>query len=144
MSYATKDLVTRWLALEETNQEGELWIQSAKLEKVMSEFETAWYEWTQFEYFRDEADDLGNIAAFNAWVEYQGETYASEFDDCYLGEWESVEEYADDLLDNMGLLDQVPPELRPYISVSDFASDLELSGDIWVIESDYGVFIFQN
>jgi len=144
MNYTTKDLAERWLALEETNQEGELLIQIGKVEKVMSEFETAWHEWTRFEYFRDEANDLGNIAAFDAWTEYQGEAYASEFDENFRGEWEDVEEYAGSLLDDMGILDEVPPEIRPYFSVSEFARDLELSGDVWTIESQYGVFVFQN
>lgn len=144
MNYTTKDLAERWLALEETNQEGELLIQMAKVEKAMAEFESAWHDWTRFQYFRDEADEHGNVAAFDAWTEYQGEDYASEFDDNYLGEWDSVEEYADTSLDDMGILDKVPPEIRPYFNVSEFARDLELSGDVWTIKSQYGVFVFQN
>ena len=144
MNCTTKDLAIRWLTLEETSQEGELLIQIGKVDKAIAEFETAWHEWTQFEYFRDEAKDLGNVSAFDAWTEFQGEAYASEFEEYFYGEWEDVEEYAGDLLDSMGILDEVPPEIRPYFSVSEFARDLELSGDVWTIESDYGVFVFQN
>ena len=144
MICTTENLVTRWLKLEETNQEGELLIHHNKIAKIMSEFETAWHNFNQFQYFKDEAEDRGEIAAFYAWCEFQGEEYANEFQDYYRGEWLDTEEYAGELINDMGILDEVPEMLKYYIDVKAFARDLELGGDIWTIESDYGVFVFSN
>jgi len=92
--------------------------------------------------------------AFSAWASYLGsyeEDQLSRFDDCYMGFWPSLTEYAEDLVDNLGLateLDRVVPELlQPYVSI-DFASfgrDMEIGGDIVTVESSeqHGVFIFE-
>jgi len=59
----------------------------------------------------------------------------------YLGAWDSVEEYAEELLD--GQLD-LPDGLRCYFAYDRFATDLELSGDISTVEDDGVIHIFDN
>jgi antirestriction protein len=73
-----------------------------------------------------------------------------KYDDVYLGYWPSVSNYVEDLLDDIGLqqqIDQVVPfGLQPYvmIDVEVFARDLELGGDIAAIEGDGGVYVFRG
>jgi antirestriction protein len=91
--------------------------------------------------------------AFAAWISLTDETgddIESRFESAYLGEWSSVEEYADHLpadfeLDE--LLDKAVPEsLRPHVQVdvAGFGRDLEIGGDISAQDSPNGVYIFSN
>jgi antirestriction protein len=73
------------------------------------------------------------------------------FQDVYLGVWPSLEDYATDLFADLGYDDLVdtliPAWLRPYveIDVDGFARDLQLSGDVTVVEKpDGGVWIFDG
>jgi antirestriction protein len=73
-----------------------------------------------------------------------------QFEECYLGRWTDRTEYAADVLDDLGLSEQieqaVPENLRPYVTLDaeGFGRDLELGGDITVTEGDGGVYIFAN
>jgi antirestriction protein len=72
------------------------------------------------------------------------------FEDAYFGHYESVEKYADQVLDDLGYVRQVddllPEYLQPYVTfdVEGFARDIELSGDIATSEGDGGVYIFNG
>jgi antirestriction protein len=108
----------------------------------------------------DEATSLATIArlatglarhgpAFAALVAWLGIADATEeaFDNHYRGSWQSVQDYAADLLDELGVdqyLADVPDWLRPYVTVdiAGFARDLELGGDIYAAEDDLQVHIF--
>lgn len=74
----------------------------------------------------------------------------ARFEDAYRGVWNSVEAYAEDLLDDLGaagtLAAAVPDWIEPYVhlDVDGFARDLELSGDIWVSVVEGGVAIFDG
>ncbi len=74
----------------------------------------------------------------------------ARFDDVYLGHWVSVEAYAAELLDDLGLDDlierAVPEYLQPYVKVDTegFARDLEYSGDLTASEGDNGVYLFDQ
>ena len=72
------------------------------------------------------------------------------FEDAYLGYWDSIETYADQLLDDLGLPEvlerSLPDSLQPYVTidVEGFARDLELSGDVSASSGDGGVYIFEG
>lgn len=72
------------------------------------------------------------------------------FEEAYRGDYESTEDYAQELIDDLGyeriIDDAVPEFLRPYVSidVAAFARDLDLSGDIYVCDHDQGVYIFEG
>lgn len=83
--------------------------------------------------------------AFAAWVALgnDGAEAISEFEDRYQGEWVSIEPYATNMLDELGVesvLDDVPAWLQPYVEVDEegFARDLELGGDIITAETPEG------
>jgi antirestriction protein len=75
---------------------------------------------------------------------------AAEFEDAYLGRWDSVKAYAEELLDDFGIerdiTAAVPEHLQPYVNVDveGFARDLELGGDIRVSTGHDGVYIFDG
>jgi antirestriction protein len=72
-----------------------------------------------------------------------------QFEDCYLGEWESAEAYVDELVDDLGidrLLDEhVPESWRPYVRVDSegLARDMQIEGSLLAIDGSEGnVFLF--
>ena len=76
---------------------------------------------------------------------------AEQFEDSYRGHFDSVEEYAESLIDDFGWqreLDEVVPEyFQPYvrIDVEAFVRDLEQSGDITVSPAELGgVYVFEG
>ena len=89
--------------------------------------------------------------AFSAWAAHV-EDYDEfdRFEDAYRGSWASVEEYASELLSDLGYEDAVanvlPEMLQPYVKVDveGFARDLELSGDITAVRHADGVWIFEG
>jgi len=90
--------------------------------------------------------------AFAHWASLVGSDpdALERFEDAYLGQVESIESYAEDLLDDLGILrqldDALPEQLHPYVTfdVAGFARDLELSGDVVTSEAPEGVYVFSG
>lgn len=72
----------------------------------------------------------------------------ASFEEHYLGEYGSVEEYAEQMLEDLGIdvddLPGVPEGIRPYVrvDVEAYARDLQMGGDISIVESTRGVYVF--
>ena len=90
-------------------------------------------------------------AAYAHWASICGTDDRDElarFAETYLGHWPSIGEYAENLLDDLGINDAieraVPEHLQPYVTVDvdGFARDLEYSGDVTASEGDNGVYLF--
>lgn len=89
--------------------------------------------------------------AFATWASLDSgtEPTLAGFEQAFRGTWPSVDEYAAELLADLGvdeMLPSVPDWLAPYVRVDTeaFARDLLLSGDIAAIEGDQGVHIFDR
>lgn len=90
--------------------------------------------------------------AFSAWAEqcHHDQDRLEQFDDAYRGDWGSITEYADELLDDLGLqrlLDEhLPESLASYVNLDTgaFARDLVLGGDITPVEHAGGIWIFEG
>lgn len=93
--------------------------------------------------------------AFAAWASHVGldnPEALDRFEDAFLGSWDSARDYADALLEDIGLLpemDKVTPDLlQAYVSVDveSFARDMEISGMITAIKDPAGpgVWIFDG
>lgn len=93
--------------------------------------------------------------AFAAWAGYvnHADATAERFEEAYLGEWDSVTDWAaSQLLDDLGLVEAieaaVPEWLRAYVDIDceAFARDLELGGDILAIDRPdrSGVWLFHG
>jgi len=92
-------------------------------------------------------------AAFAHWAALVGTIdpdALERFEDAYLGQSESIEGYAEELLDDMGVFRQLEgvlsEHLQPYVTfdVAGFARDLELSGDVVTSEAPEGVYVFSG
>jgi len=90
--------------------------------------------------------------AFAAWAEVN-EGAPERFDDfteAYLGYYDSVQDYAEQLVDDLGYtaeLAKLPESLRRYVrfDTEALAEDMEQGGDIYAVGSpDGGVWIFQG
>ncbi len=91
-----------------------------------------------------EINDKGE--AFRAYYEYVGDNdYAvKHFEEAYRGCHSSVEEYAEQLLDDCGTLSDMPANLKMYFDYAAFARDMESSGDIWTHDGNDGVHVFDE
>lgn len=73
-------------------------------------------------------------AAFAAWVDNIGLEHLDdpdEFTDAYIGEYDSVKDYAEQSLDEQGVFKDVPAMLQNYFDFDGYARDLVTGGDIW-------------
>lgn len=78
-----------------------------------------------FEYFDDMADLVG------------------QFEDAYMGEWDSFREYSDDYVESTGMLGDVNEQIQAYFDYESFARDLLF--DHWTEPSPgHGVYIFRS
>ena len=103
-----------------------------------------------------EMDSLDYVARIAGGIEKHGLAFAAwasevnsdseqmeQFEERFQGEWESVEAYAENLLDEMSaqrVIDEAPEWLQPYLKldVAGFARDLDAGGDITTAETDDG------
>ena len=89
--------------------------------------------------------------ALCAWVESgdyvtEGDTdlpSISEFEESYCGEWDSFEDYAENLADNTGLLDNIPEEIARYFDWSAWTRDLAMDYSVHD-NPEGGVFVFMD
>lgn len=89
--------------------------------------------------------------AFACWIDYTGLDPEDwhKFEDAYLGTYDSIEAYADQMIDDLELestLDQsVPESMRSYVKIDRDAivRDLEHS-DIWYMDFDGQVLVFNS
>lgn len=85
--------------------------------------------------------------AFAAWV--GNDSVPTEeldrFTDCYLGRWDSVEDYARALLDDLGVdTDAIGPEwLQSYVRLDVEAFARDLAGELSIVHGSKGVYVFE-
>lgn len=88
------------------------------------------------------------FAHFAALVGTRDPDELDRFEDAYMGRYDSVEDYAEGLLDDLGYLEIVertlPDSMAPYVQldIEGFARDLELSGSIATTEDAEGTYVF--
>ena len=91
--------------------------------------------------------------AFAAWAAHVGtdSERLDEFEDAYMGEWESAAAFAEEMLEDMGHIEEimrgVPEHLAPYVQIDyeGFARDLVRNGELATLEKpDGGIYVFRN
>jgi antirestriction protein len=65
-----------------------------------------------------------------AYVECFGSWSREGFQDRYLGEFDSAQDYVREFLDNTGMLDSLPDWAQGYFDFEAYARDLQLGGEI--------------
>lgn len=87
-------------------------------------------------------------AAFLAFTDNMGPhdgASLEHFREAFIGEYNSVEDYAQQYIDDVGLLSDVPDHIARYFDIAAFARDLVLGGGIWTADAPGGgVFVFHN
>lgn len=68
--------------------------------------------------------------AVNAYIYCFGEWNENDFRDRYRGEYTSWEDFAEQLVDELGYLDEIPEHLRYYFDYEKYARDLRAGGDV--------------
>ena len=83
---------------------------------------------------------------FAAYSDIVGDHYATieGARDKFQGIYDSLEDWAEQMADGVGLLDSMPENLKCYFDMKRFAEDCERSGDISSTERDAGVYVFTN
>lgn len=104
-----------------------------------------------FEDFEPMATDIPShidFAVLAAYADYEGinsmEEAVERFEDNYQGTFASLEDWANNLLEETGELSEMPERLRYYFDFSMYARDCILNGDIWSMETDSGTAVFWN
>lgn len=80
--------------------------------------------------------------AFAGWAGLRADApnVGESFEYAYLGEWDSIEAFADNIIEDLGIQDVidrlVPEDLRHYVTIDirGLARDLEMSGDIITVD----------
>lgn len=82
--------------------------------------------------------------AWLAYVSHVGEHYATAegFEQARMGECDSPEAWAEEHLEESGLLSQVPKELRPYIDFEAYARDRSMGGGVSFVEYGGTTYVF--
>ena len=70
--------------------------------------------------------------AVAAYVNYFGEWNADHFEDAWQGKWGSEQEYAEQLIEDTGMLDGVAPMVARYFDYQAWTRDLFLDGTVYV------------
>jgi antirestriction protein len=91
--------------------------------------------------------------AFAAWAAHVGADSGllDQFEDAYMGEWQSGKEFAEQMLDDMGELEKIKSKLSdhlaPYVEIDydSYFDDLVFGGQISTMEKlDGGIYVFRN
>jgi antirestriction protein len=84
--------------------------------------------------------------AFAAWLSYDESldpTNVGAFEDAYLGEYDSLQEYAEDWAATAGLDDIVETAGSPYITVDLDLLERDLEIELYTVDNDdHGVYVF--
>jgi hypothetical protein len=75
-------------------------------------------------------------AAVVAFMDWQGSWDSEAFESAYMGFYNSEEAFADQYIDDTGMLSDVPEHLRWYFDIERFSRDL-FCGDYWFDEGGY-------
>lgn len=83
---------------------------------------------------------------FKVWWENESnqDFDVDRFQEQYQGTYRSLEDYAEQWADDVGLLSEVPENLRYYFDFEKFGRDCELGGDIWTAPGGDGIYVFDN
>lgn len=94
-----------------------------------------------------ELDESEREMAEAAWEHVDEDMTIEQILDAYMGEASSPAEWADEFLEETGVLDKVPESLRPHIDFAGYARDARLGGDVVFAEPggyDPHVYVFST
>lgn len=141
--YNDGNLFGKWLDLEDYSDKEEFLKACAELHRDEEDPELMFQDWEGIpngmvsECSVDaecweliEAYDEFGEDAVNAYCDCFGEWNERDFQDRYRGEYDSWEDFAEQLVDELGYLDEIPEHLRYYFDYEKYARDLRIGGDL--------------
>lgn len=92
--------------------------------------------------YADAAEEYGE--PFRVWWDYRRRDVVDvdAFFEQYAGTFESEAEWAEQLVADTGLLENVPDTVARYFDFDAYARDARLSGDIWTVRGESGLHVF--
>lgn len=81
------------------------------------------------------------IWCYNQGIKEPNASTLSDVEEAYQGEWNSMKDFAENLVHECDLLGDMPENMRFYFDYDAYARDLVLSGDYWFHEDGY---VFRN
>jgi antirestriction protein len=88
--------------------------------------------------------------AFGHWADYvdHDPDELNRFDETYRGRWNTLADYASDLLDDLGVAEDiergVPQWVRPYVRIDLEMLGRDLATDCYVVDDGDGVWVFEG
>lgn len=134
-----------------------------QIQKMLSESPIGFSEETAIHDFENwfglhvnDYDSLSSLHDLAVLIEKHGEAYAKYtdnmglehateegFEEAYQGQWDSELAFTENLIDECGLLAEVPEVLQCYFDTESYARDLFIS-DYYSLEGSEGVHVFVN
>ena len=116
--------------------------------------EWAFHDFEGFgEYKVSEYESLDTLSAVALGIEEHGDAFAAylangsdadNFEEAYMGEYSSLQDYAEQYVEETGMLDNVNDTVKQYFNFEAFARDLRLGGDVWTADAPGGVWVFNG
>lgn len=91
-----------------------------------------------------ELDESEREMAEAAWEHVDEDMTIEQIRDAYMGEASSPADWAEEFLEETGVLDKVPESLRGYIDFASYARDAELGGDVVFAQRDGTYYVFST
>ncbi len=99
-------------------------------------------EWESFEKVAEMAEKIEEHGdAFLAYLEHFDSDESDGFEERYQGEWQTVEDFAEEWTENTGGLENVPENIRGHIAWSSVAAEMGIDGFTFILGGE-GVYVF--
>lgn len=95
--------------------------------------------WEIHSLLEEHADNEEALLAYADYTGYSLFDAADYFESRYAGEWGSEEEFAEDMLEDSGMLSELPEWARPYFDIERYTRDLFIEAYVFV-----NGFVFSN
>jgi len=102
------------------------------LQKLSEAFNAVSQEGIEWEVFTEFCNHIGHEIEPERIETYQ---------ECYAGSADNLEDWCHDFLDETGVMDQIPENLRFYFDVARYARDMEIN-DVFTIEHNHQTHVF--
>ncbi len=137
--YNSGSLAGAWLDLEDYVDRDEFYEAAKELHKDEADPELMFQDWEGIpdEFIHESGIDAafwdyleadGDPEAKQAFIDIRGYWDAAQFEESYQGEWDSKQSFAENLAEDMGLLDGMPENLQSYFDWDAWTRDLFLDG----------------
>lgn len=141
-----EQIAAHWLTLEWVSAEHKVINATVKLERDLAPLRDLHTWLDDYLYERARAFEDSNEDAFDAYVEWTSPHDSRSFEDAYMGEWESWQQYVDNYVDEcvMPYSNPSTETLQNYFDYGTFANALQYDYTVIDAPDGRGVWVFSN